>query len=205
MTRPSVATFENIVRDPAASNNRAYAWVFVSALLSYAIAVPLQWVFTNLLGAGSPDSGSDLGSSLVLLVCGAPLVGVFSVLGLMISAAVSQFVAGILGGSGTYTQLAYALAAYLAPLALITGIVGAIPLVNCLLVPLGIYGLVLNIVAVKAVHQFGWGKAVASSVVVFAGILVVVAFLTIIVLALLGPAIGNVFSNIIEGLDTPAP
>ena len=111
----------------------------------------------------------------------------------------------LLGGTGTYAKLAYAFAAYLAPLTLVSSFISAIPLVNCLTLPIAIYGIVLNVIAVKAVHQFGWGKALASSVLVFAGILLVVAVGVIVILALLGPAIGTVFSNIVEGITTPVP
>lgn len=34
------------------------------------------------------------------------------------------------------------------------------------------------------------------------GAFILAAFCTVIILALLGPAIGNVFSNVIEGLQT---
>ena len=58
--------------------------------------------------------------------------------------------------------------------------------------------------AVKAVNQFGWGKAIASSVLPLALILVPVAVIAI--LLLLGPVIGNVFSNIVgEMALTPVP
>ncbi len=69
----------------------------------------------------------------------------------------------------------------------------------------GIYGLVLNIMAVKAVHQLDWGRAIASSAVIWVGLLCCVSVVIIAVLTLLGPSIGNVFSNIIENLATPTP
>ena len=36
-TRPSVATFENIVSHPGVSARRAYIWIFVSALVGYSL------------------------------------------------------------------------------------------------------------------------------------------------------------------------
>ena len=114
-------------------------------------------------------------------------------------------VAGALGGTGSYSKLAFAFAAYLAPLSVISSVLGLIPYVNCLAFPLGIYGIVLNVTAVKAVNQLSWGKAIAASVVILAGVVIGVACLTIVILALLGPAIGNVFSNIIQEIGTPVP
>jgi hypothetical protein len=208
LLRPSVKTYEDIIADPQASTNRAYIWVFISALLGYGISTLVQAGFAALRGGGVPATGEVsgvFGSPLPSLVCGVPLFALLSVFGLIISAGISHFVAAGLGGTGTYSKLAYALAAYLAPLTLISGVIAGIPIPNCLNFPLGIYGIVLNVIAVKAVHQFSWGKALAASILVFAGILLVVAVFVIVILALLGPAIGNVFSNIVENMVTPIP
>ncbi|MDD5466364.1 MAG: hypothetical protein PHS96_01020 [Anaerolineales bacterium] len=74
----------------------------------------------------------------------------------------------------------------------------AIPLVNCLALPLGLYGLVLNVIAIKAVNQFSYGKAIATLALIILGVLMVSAFIAAIVFVTLAPAVGNVFSNIIE-------
>jgi len=69
---------------------------------------------------------------------------------------------------------------------------------------LAIYYFVLNVRAVKVTHDLTTGRAVGA---IFAPalLLLLVPCLVIVVLALLGPAIGNVFSNIIEGIGTPVP
>ena len=204
ITRPSVAAYESIVRDPGASANRAYVWVFVSGLVSYAIALLGQWLLGG-FGGSSLYGTTGAGSPLIFVICGVPVGAVLSIVGLMITAGLSQAVAGALGGTGSYSKLAFAIAAYTAPLSLISSVLGVIPYVNCLLVPLAIYGIVLNVTAVKAVNQFSWGKAIVASVVILAGVLFAVACVTIVILALLGPAIGNVFSNIIQEIGTPVP
>ncbi len=208
ITRPSVATYETLVSMPDLSTGTAYAWVFVGALVGYIFAFLIGSVFGGFAGFGQPEAIIPYGGSgfsILLLVCVGPLVSLLSVLGLMISAGITQFIATALGGTGTYGKLVYAYAAYLAPLSVIASIVGAIPVVNCLTIPLGIYGLVLNVTAVKAVNEFGWGRAIASSFLILASILVIIAVVVIVVLALLGPAIGNIFENILEGIVTPAP
>jgi hypothetical protein len=207
LTQPTVRTFEAIANDPKATANRAYIWVAVSSLIAYVISMALQLMLgtsnTLLSQPGREGVAGALGFAgvgLGTLVCCAPFVAAFAVLGLAISAGITQLIASALGGTGTYSKLAYAIASYYAPITLITGLIGSIPFINCLAYPVGIYAIVLNVIAVKAVHQFGWGKAVASSVLILAAILVFVAVVVIVILALLGPAIGNIFSNIVENI-----
>ncbi len=208
LTRPSVATFEELVRDPNATPGRAYAWVFIASLIGYVLSVLIQLALAGITGSASrveSEVAAVAGGSIIALVCASPVVAALGVLGLMISAGITQLVASAIGGTGTYSKLVYAFAAYSAPLTLITAVLGSIPYANCLAFPLSLYAIVLNVTAVKAVHQFGWGKAAASSILIFAGILVLVACIVIVVLALLGPAIANVFSNIMQDLGTPVP
>jgi hypothetical protein len=199
-----VATFEGIANDPNATTSRAYTWVAVSALIGYVISVVFQIMLgtgSSLLSqpgrAGAAGAAGVAGFGLTTLICCAPVVVVLSVLGLMISAGITQLIASALGGTGTYSKLVYAIAAYIAPLTIVSTVLGSIPLINCLDYLIGIYGIVLNVIAVKAVHQFGWGKAIASSFLILAAILFFVAIVVIVILALLGPAIGNIFSNIV--------
>jgi pilus assembly protein Flp/PilA len=203
ITRPSVETFEDFVRYPDATANRGYKWIFIAGLAATILGFLISLAITSISSGGSPDPYSItglFGTSIYFLVCAAPISAVLGVVGLMISAGISQFFASALGGTGTYSKLAYAFAAYYAPLSIVTGLLTAIPILNCLAFPLGIYGIVLNVIANKAVNQFSWGKAIASSVVIIAGILVLVAVCVIVILALLGPAIGNVFSNIVTDI-----
>lgn len=203
ITKPSVETFEDFIRYPDATANRGYKWIFVAGLIASIFSFLVSLFITGIFGSGSPDPynvAGLFGSSIYFLICAAPLSAILGVVGLMISAGITQFFASALGGTGTYSKLAYAFAAYFAPLSLITGLITAIPYLNCLAFPLGVYGIVLNVIANKAVNQFSWGKAIASSVVIIGLILALVAVCMIVVLALLGPAIGNVFSNIITDI-----
>lgn len=94
--------------------------------------------------------------------CFLPLGAVVAVFFTIIFASIVQWIAKRLGGVGTFSSLVYAFAASLAPIALIGLVVSTIPYVEYLAIPLIIYGIFLNGLAVRAVHQFGWGKAVTS-------------------------------------------
>lgn len=181
--RPVVSTFENLVHGPAVTTSRAFKWVLVTGL----IGALLQAVFAAAFGSALPAA------TLIVLV----LVPLGAVISLWFSAHISDWMARKLGGTGTYTELAYGWAASIAPLALMTSVLGSIPNAYALALNAGVgmYGVALRITAIKAVYQFSWGRAI-TSIILIPVIVVVVAVAVIVILALMGPAIGNVFSNI---------
>jgi hypothetical protein len=207
LTQPSVDTYERLIRDPNASANKAYGWVFICSTIAFVISYLIGLAFGNpfdTTSIGGLDSGPLFGFSIIWLACCAPLIGLLAVLGFALSAGLTQLIARILGGTGSYSELVYAYAAYYAPLLIITSLIYAIPIVNlCLSIPLGIYSLVLFVIAINAVNHLGWGKAIASVIIIPVLIAVFVACSVIVILALLGPQIGDVFSEIIRELSTP--
>jgi tetratricopeptide (TPR) repeat protein len=196
LTRPSVASFERVLRDPQASAKRAYTWVFFGALIGNLFS----WCGVILVSRGNADvlgAASEVwGGSLLCAPPQALMAGLGAILGLAIRAGITQWIARALGGRGKFPQLAYATAAYLAPLTITMGAVSAIPYVNLLILPLAISGLVLNVMAVKAVNRFGWGEAIVASLAPSA--LLLIPIIVIAILLLLGPVIGEIFSNIVE-------
>jgi hypothetical protein len=208
ITRPTVKNFEQIINDPNISTRRAYIWIFVSSLISFAIAILVQMLFPaqpTITPRGVTYTAPLIGLDVILFICGAPIVGAVSILILVINSAITQGIAGALGGKGNFTKLVYTSSAFAAPMTLVMGVLNLIPFVNLLIYPLGLYNIVLSIIAVKAVNQFGWGKALASSIVIYATVLVLVSCVMIFILTLFGPVIGNVFSDIIQQLGTPVP
>ena len=203
LSQPSEESYHEIANGPGATPGKAYSWVFISTLIGYAIYMLITFfIGTNIMGVGGDDV---LGPLIAAVLCGAPVGGLFAVLGVMISVGISQWIANALGGTGTYSQLVYAVAAYVAPLSLISYLLSSIPYLSCLTIPLAFYGIFLNVTAVKAVNKFSWGRAIVSSVLILFLLSVFVAIIVIVVLTLLGPAIGNVFSEIISELGTPVP
>lgn len=200
ITKPTVESYEEIVADPGASASKAYTWVLITAFISYVISIGLAFLLNAFLGvSGLEQFGilEGITSSVLIVICCAPIGALLAVLALVFNAGISQFVAGLLGGTGSYDELAYAFGAYQAPLTLVTSAVSIIPYLNCLGILFGLYGIVLNVIAIKAVNKFDWARAIMSSVIVIVGIFAFFACFIIIILALLGPAIGTVFSNII--------
>lgn len=182
--------------------------MFVSALVGYLISYVISLAISGLgsLGPFGEELPSLAGGSLLYLFCCLPFAGILTVISLIIYAALTQFIARILGGKGTFSDLVYVFGAYTAPFTLLTVVLYSIPFLNfCLGLPVAIYGLVLSTTAVNAVNKFGWAKSVASVLIVPIGLALISACLVIGLLALLGPVIGNVFSDIVRELSTPVP
>jgi hypothetical protein len=159
LTRPSVATFERILRDPQASTRRAYLWIFISAFIGV-IILNVYWK----LGVIPHLQLSTMVFSLILICT--PFIALGEVLFLALVVWVTQWIARrIFGGSGTYASMIYAMAAIWAPLTIVAILISGIPYVKYLAYPLPIYTFVLGVMAIKAVNQISWKRAVISYLV----------------------------------------
>ncbi len=185
LTRPNEETFRSLVDDPNGSLGRALSWIAITSAISYLISAFVQLWFSSLFaGPGliealEQEAGLLLPGGLMIAgvyVCGLPMVVFISAVGMLLYSGVVQFTASALGGEGTFTEMAYALAAFTAPLTLLSGLIGWIPLVNCLTIPLGVYSLLLTLLAVKSVNRISWGKAIG----IFAVLLLAVVLLVVV-------------------------
>jgi hypothetical protein len=197
LLQPTVESYETLIRDPKANASRGYTWMAVCGVISYALSALLGLA----LGAAQVDTVSVTqlaGEGVTTLLCGVPAAALGGIIGVAISAGISHLIARALGGTGTYDKLAYAVAAYQAPLMLISSVLSAVPYLCFLSYALSAYAIVLNVIAVKAVHRFGWGQAIVSSVIVLVALIACIAVVAVAILVLLGPVIGDVFSNIVR-------
>lgn len=204
LTSPTEETYTKIAKDPGASLGKAILWIFLVGLVGSLISGVLPSVFgTSLVPFGEeylPPTfyERDFGSTILC----SPVAGILTVLSSLIATGIVYVFAKMLGGTGTYERLFYTFAAYQVPLELVISVLNPIPLIGCLNLFLGLYALVLLVIATKAVMEFDWGKAVISSIVIPIIIaIVVIGCLIFSFMVLLGPAIGNVFEGINEGLN----
>jgi hypothetical protein len=184
--QPSIATFEHILADPQAMTGRAYQWLAFSSLIApiigFVVSLVVEilmtgqvlsvtiicWSFGLLMRAfiGVPfieqvDFTFDCLGGLVVALIGISFLGI---LGVLISSALTQFVARELGGQGTYGQLFYTQAAYTAPLGIVLAAVIPMPYINLLSLPFFyIYTFILNVMALQAVNRFGLGPALVAA------------------------------------------
>lgn len=204
LTQPSEETYARILRDPKASVGKAAVWVFVTSLIGSTISLFANAIFGSFssisrlaeLGEFSPmfedlaesaASGFSIGQVLCIPVWAVVGVAIF-----FIQAGVLHFIAGALGGNGTYADLIYAFAAYAAPFGLAYSVLMAIPIVQCFGIFVGFYGLYLGILALKVVHRFDWGKAIGTY-----GILIGIGLVFVcVIVALMMAIITQIFESI---------
>jgi hypothetical protein len=218
VTKRSEQTYAAMAERPeAATTTRAFTWIFLAGTISALISGILQAVVA--LAGFSPEVpgladlfGSAQGGtafSLGISVCISPIAGALGVLFFAIGVGLVQWVAKMFGGVGTFSKLAYPMAAISVPFTLVSSILtpfSSIPYLGIctglLALFLGIYALVLQVTAVKGVNRLSWGQAIGSYFLPTV-ILLCCAILPIGVIAamrLLGPQIGNTFSTISSSL-----
>lgn len=173
VTKPNEQTFASLAQSPNAKLPTALLWVFLGALVNAFLAALVQGrLFRQYMQNFNFDMsrfGEGAGALLIRVICGAPIAAVIAVIFFVIGAGIVYLLARMFGGRGTFDQLAYAFAAITTPIALVNGVLtllAAIPFVGfcfgLVSVLLAIYAIVLQVMAVKGVNQFGWGQAAAS-------------------------------------------
>ena len=174
LTKPSEHTYAALASSPRAKATTAYLWMFVASLIQFLLSSLVQrQMMDNFRLYGFDVSGlgqrGGISAILVSLICVAPILAALSTLVFAVMVAIVQWLARMFGGTGTNDQLAYTMAAIAAPVAILSGILsllGAIPYAGLCFGLLGflvgIYLLVLQIMAVKGVNQIGWGGALGA-------------------------------------------
>lgn len=202
LTQPNTDTYTQIVRDPGASMGKALLWLAGAGFLGGLINGILSWIFDFRILGPRFNQFTEFGDFQFMRAAGgfmAVIAGMFGgLIGTLIAAllitGIVQLVARALGGTGSFEDLFYGYAAFQAPLGFITGILSIIPFVNCLTLPLAVYGFVLMVIANKAVHQYDTGKAVISSLTPF-----LILFALLCCIFVLGAAFFATFLDSVTG------
>lgn len=200
LARPSEEAYQTIYREPSASISKSLLWVAVGSLIAGTLAFLAQsgaWARAlSQLGDQSQFGDLALGSAVALL-CLVPFIVVFAIVGLLIYTGILHFIAGALGGDGRFEDLLYMLATIAAPMSVVNGALGVIPVIGgCLALPLAAYNFYLNGLAIKAVHRFSWGRAIVTLLI---PVLVVFLLVIIIFAAFLMPVFGELLRSATPG------
>ena len=118
LTQPSVETFQSFLRQPQATSQRAYRWIFYAVIVGIGIAIAL----ISLLNDAATFMGADISAFGVVGLIGwiaafiqAVAAGAVMVLLFALWVGISQLAARVLGGTGTYSKLAFGFATCAAP------------------------------------------------------------------------------------------
>jgi hypothetical protein len=175
---PSEQTFIDISESPAAQSRTAYLWIFIVSTLSVVVTGILKIFIMGVSG----QSGSETGGSFI---CMFPFAGALSVLFFGLCVSIVQWIAKLLGGTGSYDKLAYVTSAFSTPIILAAMFVTPFfiaPYINIFAGLLGavmvFYSLFLQVMAVKAVNRLGWGQAAGS--VLIPGTAILAAYICIL-------------------------
>jgi len=203
VTKPNEATFVEITNDPNATTSTAFTWAALAGFLS-GIILGIVYGGTSALG-GNSETGVMLS-----MICGFPIAGAIAApISLAIGAGLIQWIAKLFGGTGSFNKLVYGFAAVLVPLSVLSAIISAFGLIPYVGLCIGLFSYVvmfyqiyLQIVAVKAVNQLGWGQAAGS--VLIPGFVIVILGVCLVFgsLMVMGPIIGDTFDQINQSLNT---
>jgi hypothetical protein len=192
ITQPRLATYQAFLEEePNPTFGKAAGWVALAGLIAGFISGLLWLIF----GSGLVEWG------FTNLVCGMIAAPIGAVIGFLINSAILLAVAKVLGGEGTFDGQSYVLGAANAPMSIILAVLvlAPLPVVGTILVGFlaSIYYLWLTALGLQAAHRYTPGRALVTLLAPVA-ILIAIACCTIALLTLMGPAVGEVFSTIVD-------
>ncbi|MCU0511189.1 MAG: hypothetical protein MUE40_01330 [Anaerolineae bacterium] len=178
LTAPATATFDELLTQPGISAARALRWVFLSALAAGALALLVTVIlypelFSFFLGF-LPQFLLSLGLNAVLTVA------IFALSSLWL-----QGFARLAGGTGSYTEYHYALAASFAPLIFVRTLVALAGGSFIFGAAVALYQLVLAALALRAVNDFTWGRTLTTLLAALGALLLLLVPLLVVGVALL--------------------
>lgn len=183
LTKPSAATFEELLHDPQAASGRAYKWIFLGTLVGQAIALLIFIAFHQSPRLVALQKFSLISPTMKpeTYACTLLISPFAAIIGLWLFSNITQWFARMFEGKGTAAELIYVRAAYLAPMSIITTPLNVIPIVAYFNILLSFYLMVLELLAIKTVNRFGWGAAIASAflpaIILIGGLFACVFFL----------------------------
>jgi hypothetical protein len=171
--RPSVTTFEHLMRDSQAQYSRAYLWVFTTVFLAMGAGVTFLFVEGD---AALAEKFGSMGAALAFGVL--PAAVLFAVLGggawvllTEIWAAATDALIGHNPEDGmAYDRLLYAFSAFLAPLVALSVLAALfasfrLPALHLVQAAICVYALALAILAARAAYHASWTRTILCTLV----------------------------------------
>lgn len=164
---PGVPTFQSILGEPDHTVRRGLTWVAVISLITALVS--------GYTTAQTLSSIEHVGSIFLYYICIVILTPIFSIIGMIIGAGIYHWIARLLGGNGDWRSLLFCLSAISTPSAVVgivivllnlmftvVGLSALAFVIGILSIAVGIYSLVLYILAIQAAENIGMGRAVIT-------------------------------------------
>jgi len=179
LRHPGKETFQSILQEPNATYSRGFIWTAVVTLITSLVIGLASLPLIRTLPGNSSELFANSSIFIVILVLEIIFAPLLAIAGMAIGAAIYHGIARLFGGVGQWGQLVFCLAAISAPFALLSAALNLVTapftmwfpsaygsLASCCVGPfalaLGIYALVLQVIAIDAVESIGTWKSVAT-------------------------------------------
>ena len=178
LTHPGEAAFAEERSRPQATVGTALIWIVIAAVISGLVGWLQIQMFLGASGgiAGlieqmdlppevSAEMDAMLSSGMLeMMMGGGGLMSIiFTPIFFLIGAGILHVIARLFGGTGEFGRFAYLLAAFQAPISIVSALLGFVPILGgCLSLALSIYGIVLTYFAIKVEHTLTDGKAIGT-------------------------------------------
>lgn len=178
LTRPTLQTFETLLKDPNATLNRANSWLALAGAISSVSPI----IAGVLLTAGRSE---EIVAAIISASCSAPFGIIAYMIIVLFGMVIVHIAARALGGDSSFDKVAYALTLSVAPLTVVVSVLSLLlaAIMSATLTLATFLGLiatvfaflyqaVLAVFAVQAVYRIGWGEstvaALAPALVIYA-------------------------------------
>jgi hypothetical protein len=178
LTHPGEAAFAEERSRPQAKLETALIWIVIAAVVGGILGWIQVQLFLGSTGGMAamieqmdlpPEVAEQMNSMMSsgmmdALMGGSGLASIIiTPISFLIGTGILYLIARLFGGTGDFGRFAYLLAAFQAPIAIISAVLGLVPFLGgCLAAALSIYSIVLTYFAIKVEHSLSGGKAIAT-------------------------------------------
>ncbi len=209
LTKPGEATFQEELEKPHATLGSALIWIVIAAVITAVLSVISVLVgslfsggssiMQSMMGSDIPPemaaqmaafTGASIGIGIVFAFVGALIL---APLGFLFGSAIYFLLAKIVGGQGDFERHTFALATFSAPLLIVNGALGIIPILGgCVSFLVYIYQIVLTYFAMKVAHNLSSGMALLVALVpLIIGLICAAAIFFIVFMLIFGAIAGS--------------
>lgn len=198
LTSPGAEVFLAEREKPAATLTTGLVWIILAALVTALLGLLQTQPVASSLGGLAEMVGlmpPDLRGYMEMILNNDSLISnaslssiIITPLFFIIGVGILHLVASVLGGRGQFGRYAYLNATYAAPLAMISSLLGFVPVVGgCLGGILTIYGWVLTYFATKVEYGLSDGRAIVVVLAPILAVFVLVLCVAVLAIALFIP------------------